>query len=926
MPSISRRTALKGGIAAAAARWPTLAYPFQIHGQQPLDESRNESSLVLDLSGEWVFVRDDERRGIDQAWYSGVLPAGPGPRTISLPGTMDEAQAGYANPASPDLSGLFRENIYAGPAWYQREIVIPDSWQGKALTVFLERVHWVTHAWLDGRELGTQESLISPHLYDLGTDVTPGKHLLTLCVDNTIVYDLGRFVSVYFEGTQTNWNGIIGRLEIVARPTVSIHSLRVFPDVDRKAVSVELTLRNLTKREVSGHVRFEIRDFAGKEDGSGFVPFSISNEENTLFTDVAIRSKVKMWDEFVPHLYTIVAQIDGREGDRQAATFGMRKLGVKGTQFTLNDRPLMLRGTLECGIFPLTGYPPTDVESWRRIYQIEKSYGLNFIRFHSWAPPQAAFLAADLEGIFIQAEAPQANVPTGKDLARDQFIERELLRIVDTYGNHPSFALMTIGNEFGGNLDVITRWVDLLIKADSRHLYSSASSNAMKSENRQFTEDRQMRGVHGPGTDYDYDEIMAKENRPFIGHEIGQWTFYPNLDEERKYSGVLKASNFEIVRQDLRTKGMLDQAPLFLEATGKLAILLYKDEIETIRRTRGYAGFSLLDLHDYPGQGTALIGLLDAFWDLKGLIEPATHKGYAGATAPLLRLHKRTYTQNERLAASVDLSHFGPLDLPNAEARWTVTHENGACMASGTLPVRSVKTGELSQLGSFSIGFAEVQEAAKLTINVSLTGTDVSNEWDIWVYRNQANWNWNSRDVLVLDSWGDAAKAALADGKEVVLFPRSLRPANTLKGSFKSVFWSPIWFNRDPSTMGLLVNPDHPLFDEFPTDIYSNWQWYSLIEGSQSIILDSCPSTYRPLVQVIDNLARNHRLGTVFEATVGNGRLMVCTLNLNREAPEKQTPEQRSFMASISAYVSSPLFAPKQQLDARTLDGILNPI
>jgi hypothetical protein len=323
----------------------------------------------------------------------------------------------------------------------------------------------------------------------------------------------------------------------------------------------------------------------------------------------------------------------------------------------------MLRGTLECAIFPLTAFPPTDVDSWRRIYQIEKSYGFNFIRFHSWTPPEAAFTAADLEGVLVQTEGPQANVPTGVNQARDEFVERELMRVVDTYGNHPSFTLMTIGNEYGGSERVITHWVDRLINADSRHLYSSASSNKLKSANRQFTEDGHLRGVHGPGTDFDYETPMAKEDRPLIGHEIGQWTFYPNFEEIGKYTGVLKAKNFELVRDDLAKKGMLEQAQLFLESTGKHAILLYKDEIECILRTRGYAGFSLLDLHDYPGQGTALIGLLDPFWDSKGLITPEEHKRYAGAIVPLLRFPKRTYNAGEVFEATAELANFGAADI-----------------------------------------------------------------------------------------------------------------------------------------------------------------------------------------------------------------------------------------------------------------------
>jgi hypothetical protein len=883
-----------------------------------------QGERVLDLSGEWSFYRDDEGRGLGERWYLNTLPAGLGSRMIHLPGTTDEAQAGHANPEAPSLSGLYRKNVYIGPAWYQREIDIPASWRGKSLTLFLERVHWTTHAWIDGKSLGTQESLISPHTYELGIDLTPGKHLLTLCVDNTLLYDLGRFVSVYFEGTQTNWNGVVGKLEIVARNAVQVTGVKVFPDIDRKLATIEANVRNASSHNALGAVLVRILGPDGQIVGTASAPFTVERATSKTFrVEVPINAELLLWDEFTPHLYTAEASVKGTQDEAERVRFGMRKLGIQGKRFTLNGRPLMLRGTLECGIFPLTGYPPTDVDSWRRIFQIEKLYGLNFIRFHSWTPPQAAFEAADMEGIFIQTEGPQANVQTGEVPARDAFVERELLRIVATYGNHPSFALMAIGNEFGGSREVVTEWVDRLIKADARHLYTSATSNELKAANRQWTEDAAMRGVHGPGTLFDYDEPMAQQDRPYIGHEVGQWTFYPDLDEQRKYTGVLEARNFEMVRNDLAAKGLLDQARLFLEATGKQAILLYKDEIECITRTRDYAGYSLLDIHDYPGQGTALIGFLDPFWDSKGLIRPAEHRGYVGATVPLMRIPKRIYTSSETFKASLEVAHFGAADLPSAEVEWILTGENGVLVGTGILPAKGLKTGELSKVGELTAPLDHVLQAAKLNVSVSLKGTSIANKWDIWVYPEHTSAPSIPPDALVLTQWGPEARSALEAGRKVVLFQRSFHPSNALKGSFKPVFWSPIWFDSNPNTMGILTNPDHPVFSKFPTDIYSNWQWYHLIEGSSSLILDRCPPALRPLVQVIDNFSRNHRLGSVFEAKVGNGRLFVCTLNLEQESPEKQTPEQKAMLTSIAAYIGSPMFAPTTELSPRLLNEML---
>ena len=663
---LSRRVVVKAGFATSAVlAAPAPLAAFLGNAEEQAHEGARTSERRINLSGIWRFNRDDAKIGLTKRWFGSPLPAGKNClSSIALPGTTDEAGAGIPNPKAPTLSGLYRSNQYTGPAWYQRQVVIPAEWEGKFISLFLERTHWVTQAWLDGKDLGSQESLIAPHVHDLGAGVKPGNHLLTLCVDNTLLFDLGPFVSVYYEGTQTNWNGIIGRIELQARDAVFLDKFQVYPDVDRSAALVKLSIRNNTNSAVAGEIQLRAESPDGAAGSPVTVDFSCNGPEVNVEKIVPMGPEIRLWDEFHPALYTMRGTLVTRGNpafhDAHSAVFGMRKLEIKGTQFTLNGRPLLLRGTLECGIFPLTAYPPTDIESWRRIYQIEKSYGLNYIRFHSWTPPEAAFAAADIEGIFIQTEGPQANVPTGVVPARDRFVERELLRIVDTYGNHPSFTLMTIGNEFGGSLAVITHWVDLLLARDKRHFYSSASSNDLESANRQFTETARMRGVHGPGTTFDYDTPMAKEDRPVIGHEIGQWTFFPNLNEARKYTGVLRAENFVIVARDLEKKGMRDEDRLFLEATGKQAILLYKDEIESIRRTQGYAGFSLLDLHDYPGQGTALIGLLDPFWDSKGLISPAEHEQYAGPITPLLRFEKRVYRSDEKLDAVLDLSNFGP--------------------------------------------------------------------------------------------------------------------------------------------------------------------------------------------------------------------------------------------------------------------------
>jgi hypothetical protein len=725
-------------------------------------------------------------------------------------------------------------------------------------------------------------------------------------VDNTVKIDLGGFVSALFGGTWGNVNGIVGRIELAASPLVWIDDAQVYPDVERRRVRVAVKIGNATGQ--AGHGLLSV--------GSQSVEAAWDEKGGGVQMEVDMRG-AKLWDEFTPNLSEMRVKLGE---DERTVRFGVRNFAAAGTQFTLNGRPVFLRGTLECSVFPLTGYPPTDVPAWQRVFQIMKSHGLNFIRFHSWCPPEAAFAAADIEGIMIQAEGPMANVDAGRNARRDAFIEAEFQRMVDTYGNHPSFCTMTLGNEYGGDGRVLARWVERLRQRDPRHLYSSASA-AQTTTNRQWTEKAEGRGIGGPATWRDLSGIVASDARPIVGHEIGQWMYFPDFKEIRKWTGVMALKNFEIVRDDLAKKHLLDLEPGYVEASGQFATLLYKEEIEVLLRTPGYAGFSLLDLHDYPTQGTALVGPLDAFWDSKGFITPAAWRQFCGPTVPLLRMPKRTYTSDEPFEARAEIAHYGAADLPNVRPVWSLKDEQGRDVAAGKFPSLRVPNGRLTVLGEIKASLASAHVPGKLTVTVSLPGTAFANHWELWVYPAKAALE-PPANVVVSENW-DEAKAALAAGNKVVFFPRTANPAQSLRGSFLPVFWSPVWFpSQKPNTMGLLCDPRHPLFAQFPTEMHSDWQWYNLMQGSREFVLDDTPADYHAQVQVIDNFARNHKLGVVFEGRVGAGQLLVCGLNL---AEATKDPAVRQWLASLYAYASSARFKPAGELDAGLLENLFVP-
>jgi hypothetical protein len=879
------------------------------------------------LAGEWAFRLDPEGKGIAEKWFDAALPD-----RIKLPGSTDEAGYGTKNTRPPDFKYLARLVEYTGPAWYQREIEIPAEWKGKRITLYLERCHWESQAWLDGKPLGMQDSLCVPHVYELGVDLAPGKHRLTLRIDNTKKYDVGKDVAHSIsEQTQTNWNGVIGRIELRATDPVWIEDVQVYPDVEKKSAKVRVTIGNATGKRMAAQMDLQAvaggRSLPPQRD----VKFGLTDARTVNEIDLPLGDGVPLWDEFSPTPCQIRVWIRAQpaldaKGPPYAAThtvpFGMRKLSVTpAKQFALNGRTIFLRGTLECCIFPLTGYPPMDVDGWLRIIRTAKSYGLNHLRFHSWCPPEAAFEAADQEGFLFHVESPVWVHNLGKDKPRDDFVREEWLRILRAYGNHPSFGLFCVGNELNGDLGYLSGLVKLGQQTDPRHLYTSSTAWSLVPENEYNVV--AIRGLRGPKTDHDFRANDAKHTVPVISHEIGQWTVYPNLDEIKKYTGVLRARNFEMVRDDLKARGMLDLAPDFLLATGKLSVLLYKEEMEVLLRTPGHAGFQLLDLHDFPGQGTALIGILDPFWDSKGLVEPDDWRRFCGPTVPLLRMPKRTYTTDETFSAAAEIAHFGPTDLKDAQPVWTLRDEKGAEVAAGSFDHKTLATGNLLPLGAIEAALAKVKAPAKLTVTVAIKGTDIANDWNIWVYPPAAE-TAVPQGVTVAEAWDDKTKAALEAGGRVLLLPPLRTLGQSVPGSFTPVFWSPIWFpGRGAQTMSILCDPKHPALALFPTEMHTNWQWYDLLQNSRSVILDDAPADYRPIVRMIDNFSRNHKLANLFEAKVGKGRILVCSIDLRKDLAAR--PAARQMLRSLYAYAASDAFNPQQALDSGLLDKLFTP-
>ncbi len=913
--------------------------------------------LSIDLAGPWDFRVDPGRTGREQKWFEQTGFDD----TIHLPGSMTENGFGEDVTADTQWTGSMWNNTwrtedryqkyrepgnvkisfwlqplkyYVGPAWYQREITIPENWAGKQVMLLLERCHWETEVWVDGKRAGMENSLSTPNRFVL-YKLSPGKHRITICVDNTLKIDVGMDAHSVSDNTQTNWNGIVGALQLLARDGIQIADLQVYPDGAKKQAVIRGTVLNKSIAQIKADITLEAQTVTGINHKPDTVkqPFDLGPGENTFEIVFPMGDEYLKWDEFAPNVYQMSATVVSEDSsDTKTVSFGMRELRADGNQFMINGRKLFFRGTLECAIFPLTGYPPTAVEEWARIITVAKSYGLNHFRFHSWCPPRAAFTAADQLGFYFQVEGPfWAKIGDGGDL--DTYIYAECDKILEEYGNHPSFLLMAYGNEPSGDKHeaFLGKLVNTWRSQDPRHLYSSASGWPHIPEN-EYHIDPGPRIQHWgagltsrinakePETVTDYSEYISKFQVPVISHEIGQWCVYPNFNEMQKYTGVTRPKNFEIFRESLENNFMLDQAQDFIMASGKLQALCYKEDIESALRTPGFGGFQLLDLHDFPGQGTALVGVVDPFWEGKDYITAGEYHRFACETVPLARMTKRIWTNDEIFTADIEIAHFGAAPITNARINWKLMQRDQA-YNSGVFAINTIPIGTGIQLGRVEAALNRIIKAAKMTLVVGLEGTDFENEWDIWVYPKTLD-SEITTDIFITEALDEQALSVLNSGGKVMLLPSAGTVQGDVSLGFSSIFWNTSWTRgQEPHTLGILCDPKHPALAEFPTEYHSNWQWWYMMTNEQAMVLNKMPSKLRPIVQIVDDWFTNRRLGLVFEAIVNGGKLLVCSIDLRKDLDKR--PVARQMFYSLKKYMQSKKFNPEYSLQAALVNDLM---
>lgn len=909
----------------------------------------------ISLEGNWGLQLDTAGTGIAPDWLTKSCTD-----SLFLPGTTDMGKMGTYNTDMTLTTGLSREYVFEGKALYTKQIRIPEEWDGTSVRLVMERTKPTT-IWIDGKEVGANNDISTAQQYDLSSYLFPGTHTVAILVDNgkqAVPEKVYGSSHAYSASTQTNWNGIIGDFYLESAPLCGIDEIQLYPDVAKKVVTARVTLRNPDKGVGKGILSFYAEAWnTDKQHKTPVQTIEVDWTKPEQEFELALGDKALLWSEFTPALYRLSVSLKTDQSvDTEQATFGLRDFKTKGRQFTMNGKVTFLRGKHDACVFPLIAHTAMDVETWRHYFQVAKQYGINHYRFHSWCPPEACFEAADIEGIYLQPELPIWGNIDIDDTELCDYLLKEGRNLHRAYSNHASFVMFGLGNEMSGE-EGLAMLIQTFKKEDNRHIYSSGSNNYLGFKGKQANEDYfttcrvgregdKQFNTHArasfsfadaydggylnhtyPNSEMDFSSANVLCDVPIISHETGQFQVYPNYEEIKKYTGVLKSRNFEIFKKRLEEAGMINLAYDFMMASGKWSALLYRADIEMNLRTPEWGGFQLLDLQDYPGQGSAYVGILDAFMESKGLIAPEEWRHFCSEVVPLFCTEKFCWTNDEALTGEVEIANYSESDLNSKQLSWTLTDSKQQVLDKGVLPLQ-VKQGELAKVGTLKPAIASVRKAEKVTLALSIDGTPYRNDYSLWIYPAADKEVAPSEDICVTDDL-DAHLKYLTEGGKVLWFPsKDKHKDQTVGGLFQTDYWNYRMFrticeNLDrpvsPGTLGILTDPGHPALADFPTEFHTNWQWFPIIKQSYPMILDRLSDDYRPIVQVIDNVERNHKLGLLFEFKVGNGKLLVCMSDLKAV---QDKPEARQFYRSILEYMESSAFAPSYSLSAKDLQDL----
>lgn len=870
---------------------------------------------IIDLSGKWEVDVEDL-----------------GNFEVFLPGTLDENKIGR-NEAENIATRLTRRFSFEGVATYYKTIFIPEI-EKKRLFLKIERSKEVTLLINEVLMVPWQEGTLSTaYLYEL-TEYT-GKHVnVKIQVDNAYSKWPRESIigsSASTDETQTNWNGILGEFAIYEEDCIFISSLRVYPNEEGANVSIEIEGMEYLKEEQK-FLNVTITSEALEADRLE-IQFPIQQKKPQNRTDnlrhqynttVYWKKDIQLWDEWEGVLYNLQAILSDPTSNQvlhqKEIVFGIRTFSIdKDIRLNLNNRKVFMRGEANCCVFPEKGYPPMTEVEWIKILNQYKEYGVNCMRFHSWCPPEAAFRAADQLGMMMQPELSQWNFKDafGNESERSYY-SLELKKIAEHLANHPSYVMLTFGNELQYTKEGFKYANELLkdIKCyDHSRLYAISSNyhygeEGVDGDSDFYTamtlKEEILRAISSPmighlnecypSACHTYDHTVQKIRelgKPVFGFEVGQYEILPDFNEIDLFCGVTKAVNYELIRNRAKEMGMLSEWGQYVEATGESAYLCYKEEVEAVLRTEGMSGLSLLGLQDFPGQGTALVGMMNVHLDPKpfSFASPERFRQFFNQVVPLLYLKKYTYQNGEELSAILQIANYGKRPIHDI-VLWSLIEGNQTILKGQIDNAPYVNQG-LNMAGE--IKFRLPKKTNSKTYQIQIQIGVYKNEYTIWSYEDEIV---NTSNVQISEIVTEELLESVKNGATYYIEPETLKEnfPNSITGHFTNDFWSIGTFPLQDGGMGLFIDTSHPALEKFPTQKHSDYQWWPMSKGRVMIL----PNGFQSIIKVPDSATRAYNMGLLFEINYGKGRLMISGMGLSKQ---QQYPECRALLGSILSYL-----------------------
>ena len=876
----------------------------------------------------------------------------PGQTTlIHLPGTLEENGVGFPDSVEkqwhlenaraiglwregdPIMTRLTRKHIFEGAAQLSRTFQW-DAPRGKRVFLECERARMLS-LWINGHKIHPcfEGNLIAPWIFEI-TDRITGNDEIKIISDNSYPgwpREALLKSSACADETQNNWNGLLGFFRLCLESRVFISSIRVYPKEQNIDVCVSLDAGCAWRGVL--HIACEALEQQPSQTAD--VKPGITE---IWFRDLSIQQDAHQWDIEEGNIYDLTVSALGLE--EKTVSFGIRTFQARNGFFWLNDRRVFLRSEANCAVFPETGYAPMDADAWKDVLSRYRAYGVNCMRFHSHCPPEAAFLAADELGMLMQPELSNwdpKNTFADEDTVR--YYRAELLGALRMLANHPSFVMLTLGNELRADAaghEHMHALLDTARAFDATRLFADGSNTHFGFEGHDEKSDfytamtyidQDLRATSGdmlgwlnqryPDGRVNYDESVAalrnKTNQPVYPFEVGQYETLPDFDEIADYQGITRPDNLLAIRERAKHKSFLPEWKKRVEASGELALLCYRAEVEAALRTAGFSGISLLGLQDFPGQGTALIGMMDAHLKPKpyAFARPERFCAFFSDVLPLALLPKYTYTNRETLTTNIRIANYGKGDITGT-AEWRIC--GGGFEQAGECAPVTAKQGELTDAGSIQVSLADVKRSAKLTLTVSFA--EYENSYAVWVYPDaEVKRPESVHECAFLD---DAALSVLEQGGIVYLSPDSSSEALpfSIPCHFSTDFWNVCSFVHQSGSMGQLIDADHPLFREFPTDAHTDWQWWPMATQRAMIL----PEKIDAIIAEMDSYATLRPMAMLFECRCGNGKLMVSSMGLQHL---QQYPEARALQRALYDYMASPAFEPRQTLPLSFIRSIV---